>query len=360
MLDASHLAAAGGGINMYLSSLIPQLSQDSEIDLELFYQFFRKKPELFQGIDSTKQHFMKFPSKLLNKLWIKTGTMDISKSYPNIEIFHGTHFSLPAFKTAKKVLHVYDAAYCKNPNLYNVAGQKMNEYGYNFLLKNNVHLADHIISSSQNTSKDLQELFGINEEKISVIPISIEKQPEVNPEFTQKVFDRYQIQKDSYIYYPAGTLEKRKNIHLLLKVFEKSGLDKKLLISGVGERNFPTPHNVKFFRWSLIEERNAVYQNAAYAIYPSLYEGFGIPIIEAMANNCPIACSETTSVGEISKDAALQFNPEDEKSILDAMLQMESEDLRSKLRIQGQEKLKDYSWKNSISQIKDVYKSILK
>ena len=87
---------------------------------------------------------------------------------------------------------------------------------------------------------------------------------------------------------------------------------------------------------------NACYSNARLLVYPSLYEGFGIPILEAFANNCPVACSDSSSLPEVAGDAALYFNPNDEQSIYDSISKISySDQLRNELIIKGKIRLKN-------------------
>ena len=127
------------------------------------------------------------------------------------------------------------------------------------------------------------------------------------------------------------------------------------MISKLGLAN-----DVVYFKGSDIELIN-LYQHANFLIYPSIYEGFGLPVLEAMANDCPVICSDRSSLPEVSNNCALEINCENIKSITDAMDKLfYDNDLRNKLIKLGSENVKNFTWKNTALNTLTVYQKVIK
>ena len=104
---------------------------------------------------------------------------------------------------------------------------------------------------------------------------------------------------------------------------------------------------------------NACYSNARLLVYPSLYEGFGMPILEAFENNCPVVCSDSSSLPEVADDAAFYFNPKDEQSMYDSISKIcYSDQLRNELLIKGKNRVKNFSWKKCAKETLNVYNKL--
>ena len=242
------------------------------------------------------------------------------------------------------------------------------DYGFekiNYPKKKILEKADHIICVSKSTKNDLINIYNIDESKISVTH-------EAHSHLTtnKKNYDSINFLKFPYILY-VGSRWKYKNFSRLLKTLsinKKFLKDFKLVIFGGGKLNnseLKLMQELNLNKEDIIhleggdEILNACYSNARLLVYPSLYEGFGIPILEAFANNCPVVCSDSSSLPEVADDAALYFNPNDEQSIYDSISKISySDQLRNEFIIKGKIRLKNFSWHKCAKETLNIYNKV--
>jgi glycosyltransferase involved in cell wall biosynthesis len=223
--------------------------------------------------------------------------------------------------------------------------------------------ADHLIVISNNTRDDLIEYLSVSPEKITVIPLasSIEKPEEIRDA---------QIRQRPYLLY-VGLRGGVKNFQMLLSSFSHSTIlrsDFDLICVGGGE--FTADELAAFGALSVrgrIKHVHAddlvlasLYLHAALFVYPSLYEGFGLPLLEAMRCGCPIACSNVSSMPEIAGDAAMYFDPSDEEEmrvIMESTVQ--SKETVDLLRTRGYAREKMFSWDRCVSQSAELYRRLV-
>ncbi len=205
-----------------------------------------------------------------------------------------------------------------------------------------------IFTDSRSTADDLKEYYGVHDNRIRVnypglSPISISEKTQI-PKSLRSI-------PQSFIL-TVGKWEPRKNIPLLIDAYQewkKTTPSAPALVivgpDGWGESpvsNDPDIHIVSFVR---DEDLGLLYQNALFFILPSLYEGFGYPILEAMSLNCPVATSNTSSLAEIAKDHALLFDPHSKEEMISSMQRLFQEPtLRTKLSKEGHEYSQTFSW----------------
>ena len=283
----------------------------------------------------------------------------------NFDIFHPTYYDSYFLKYIGKkpfVLTIYDMIHETYPELFSadnkIARQK----------KILAQKADKIIAISENTKKDIIKFIGINEDKILVIHLgnSINRQEnnlKINTDLLKKLPEKYILF--------VGNRASYKNFDnfskALIPLFK---INKKLnaVCAGGGEFsdkeiNFFKTFNItdKFRQYSVNDsDMTLLYKNALVFVFPSLYEGFGLPILEAFNCGCPVAASNRGSLPEIAGNAAAYFNPEDISSITDAINNIIADDgTKEKMKKNGFEQLKKFSWEKTAEKTLDVYNSIL-
>lgn len=223
--------------------------------------------------------------------------------------------------------------------------------------------ADLIIAVSENTKKDIIKLYGIDSKKIKVIYLGnslIASESDLEVKLPEK-----------YILY-IGNRVLYKNFKLFVKaVAPLLRQDKNLsLVCGGGDtfspeeisllKNLSCENRVIYQKIEKDKTLVSLYKNALAFVFPSLYEGFGIPALEAFACGCPAILSNSSSLPEVALDAAEYFSPEDELSIMDAVKKViYDEDKRSELRNKGFERLKYFSWEKMAAETKKVYASLI-
>ena len=283
----------------------------------------------------------------------------------NFDIFHPTYYDSYFLKYIGKkpfVLTIYDMIHETYPELFSadnkIARQK----------KILAQKAEKIIAISENTKKDIIKFIGINEDKIQVIHLgsSINRQEnnlKINTDLLKKLPEKYILF--------VGNRASYKNFDnfskALIPLFK---INKKLnaVCAGGGEFsdkeiNFFKTFNItdKLRQYSVNDyDMTLLYKNALVFVFPSLYEGFGLPILEAFNCGCPVAASNRGSLPEIAGNAAAYFNPEDISSITDAINNIIADDgTKEKMKKNGFEQLKKFSWEKTAEKTLDVYNSIL-
>jgi len=253
----------------------------------------------------------------------------------------------------------------------------MRKRAYQFFVERGIQRSDALIAISSKTEKDIIRLLGENPKRISVAHIDVDPlfRQEISDAMSLKTMKKYHL-RPGYVYCGGG-LEMRKNIDGLLRAYklflEQSKRDSKtkpnfLVISG---RLMPqlspivtdveslvrkldiTPY-VKILGHVPQEFLPALYKNASLFIYPSKYEGFGMPVLEAMCVGTPIAISKTSSLPEVAADAAVYFYPEHERDMASVMRRvLGDKKIREELSRRGKARSKLFSWNSFVKRILD-------
>lgn len=367
-INARYIQRKVTGIEKYILQSLTTLSKkDFQNDYVLFLCNHAPGPK-FNFRNNFKKFVTSFPTRstfariIWEQFWL---SREIKKE--NINLFHGTSFVLPFFKPCKYVLTIYDLSYLYYPESYTF----LNRLYYLLFLKHSIKIADRIIAISEAAKNEIMHEFGVGERKISVIYPSVDEHFGVIRKSTAQIFveQNYLISSPFFIF--VGSLIPRKNLVRIIKAFDKikNNVAHKLIIIGkrgwLYDEIFETVRilnlqNRVVFTNYVSEQDLPLFYNAADAlIFTSLHEGFGIPILEAMACGCPVITSNKSSMPEVAGDAAVLVDPIDIDEIADAMMKIvEDEELRKKLVNKGFERAKLFSWENSAKKLLDVYESV--
>lgn len=279
----------------------------------------------------------------------------------NYDIFHPTYYDPYFLKYLRKkpfVLTVYDMIHEKYPSFFK-RKDKTSEYKYMLCQK-----ANKIIAISNNTKKDLVEIFKIPDSKVEVVYLAGELRKDSNKNIELKL-------PKNYILY-VGNRNGYKNFeHFVKSISPLLIRNKELIILCSGGNHFSDKeealfeklnirNQVLYFKVKSDNEMAKLYENAICFVYPSLYEGFGIPILEAFSCGCPVVLSNTSSFPEVAGDAGMYFDPYDEISIRNAIDKIiNNNNLRDILIKKGYERLNIFSWYITAEKTKNVYESLL-
>lgn len=272
------------------------------------------------------------------------------------DIFHPTYFHPYFLKSVKRrqkpfVLTVHDMTFERYPQDVLIYDRTI---PHKKLLINE---ADHIIAVSENTKRDIVELIGTDPSKISVVHHGY--RPIAEP--SAQLFDRYVL----YVGERKGYKNFLPWLSAIRPIFN---LDPNLKVVCTG--NAFTGAELKLFaKWNIADrlvhisandaQMASLYRHALCFAFPSQYEGFGIPVLEAFANGCPICLSNASSFPEVAGDAAMFFNPNDAQSMQDTLKEiLVSSTLRDELRRKGAERIKEFSLERMVQQTCDVYRKI--
>ncbi len=272
-----------------------------------------------------------------------------------IDVFHSPHFNLPLIRPCATVVTIHDVIYlaCKG-DMRSAVGRLY----YHGMMAASVRLADRVLTDSEYSKSDIVRHLNADPQKIEVI------YPGVDPRFRpvqdkatiESVLSKYRVD-DNYILY-TGIYKPRKNHAGLLRAFHeflKSGYKAKLVIAGPmgdGEENLQTmavqlgiAERVVFAGFVAECDLPALYSAARVYACPSLYEGFGFTVLEAMACGVPVVCSRTTSLPEVAGDAALYADAQHPRQFADALGRAFSgTELRGKLIEKGRQNSLQFRW----------------
>ena len=268
--------------------------------------------------------------------------------------------NIPPLSPKKTIVLIHDLAFKFFPQAYSKFELSLQENA----IKIAKSKASTIVFSSQANYQDFQKFYGKAEAKIAIVPLSY------NSEIFNKSIDEKNAAKKSYPYFlSVGRIEKRKNTLRIVEAFEKfkkiNSTDHKLIL--VGKNGFGHEEVVEKISNSevkndiivlgYVEDKNlpSLYKNATAFIYPSLYEGFGLPALEAMAVGTPVLTSNIPTIKEVTQEAALLVDPEDSDAIAKAMENMVfDENLRKLLISRGLEIIKKFSWEKTAAKFYEL------
>lgn len=229
---------------------------------------------------------------------------------------------------------------------------------HNFLISNAKYFDRKIITVSNFSKKELIEKFKVNPQKIEIIYPGVPSIPKIDRKFIQNTLKKFKINKPYF--YTIGNESSRKNIQNIVGAFElvkKYGLDYYLVITGIKNKNFlKTREKVRkaiILTGKISEkEKYSLYKRAQVFLFPSFYEGFGMPILEAQSVGIPVLTSTTSVLPEVAGKGALFCNPHDIREIAQGMERLANdENLRRELIIKGYDNIKRFSWERSAQKL---------
>jgi len=268
-----------------------------------------------------------------------------------VDKFFATN-ALPIFGRGEMIVTIHDLGFYKNPELYHPLERIYQKMSHAFAIKR----ADKIITISNVTKDDIIEYFPEAKDKIKVIHLGYDKDSFklFSLEDKKKFIDQYDY-PDKYLLY-VGRIENKKNILNLIKAYQKSSRKWPLVLAGrpgnYGYKEIEDLANSKDLKDDVIllgyvSQTNypALLASASAFVFPSKFEGFGLPVLEAMASGVPIICSNIPALQEIASDSVLYFNPNDIEDISKKIeIIFNDQEKRNTLISRGLERAKNFSW----------------
>jgi glycosyltransferase involved in cell wall biosynthesis len=334
------------GVSVYTLKLLEYFQENASADTQ-FEIFLREKP----GISLPKEtKYFRYSIVEGKILWSQIFLPYYLHFKTKIDVFFAPAHYAPRFCPVPIVLTIHDLSFFYYPNEF----RKKDLYQLKNWTEYSIKKAHQIISVSKTTKKDIRKFYDIPEEKISIIYNGFEKHEGDSRHIS---LEQYGTEKNKYILF-VGTLQPRKNIPYLIKGFAKfknTNPDYKLIIVGKQGWLFDDIYaevirlnlekSVLFTGYLADDELIKLYKNAFCLVLPSLYEGFGIPVLEAMSNGCPVIASHSSSLPEIGGDACLYIDPTDIQDLIDKLNDLsDNKELRDSLIKKGSERIKNFSW----------------
>jgi glycosyltransferase involved in cell wall biosynthesis len=351
------------GIGTYIRNLLRQLAR---LDQTTEYVVFCRLEDREQAA-AVGGNFRAVVERAGNYSVAEQIRIPIDVRREGVTLFHAPHYVLPPLITCRSVVTIHDCIHLMFPQY--LPNQLALTYA-----RTSIRLAakraTRVLTVSESSKRDIQRFVDVPADKIDVIYNAYDERFGIEPrdEDVVRVRERYQLEGDFVLY--AGNVKPHKNIERLIEAFDlvrKRGLDHlKLIIIGdeisryAALRRAVHAHQlhkyVRFLGYMPEETLAVMYRLAGVFVFPSLYEGFGLPPLEAMASGTPVVTSNVSSLPEVAGDAAVLVDPYDPASIAGGIERvLTDETLRRDLRTRGLARAKQFSWEASVRRVREIY-----
>ncbi len=281
----------------------------------------------------------------------------------DVDLVHSLASTAPVWGRFRRVVTVHDLIYARFPEAH--AG--IRDKGMKVLVPWAVRRSDRVIADSRSTREDLMQLLGVPAGRIDVVPLGLGAVRQASPLPEREVRARFDL-GERPVLLSLSAKRPHKNLPALLGALARLRSDSRpvLVLPGYataheGElrelaRSLDVGGDVCFPSWVSPEELEGLWGLARVFVFPSLYEGFGLPVLEAMARGVPVACSNASSLPEVAGDAALLFDPRDVAAIASAIRRLLDEPaLAASLRERGLARARDFTWQRTARLTLDCY-----
>ncbi len=277
------------------------------------------------------------------------------------DVYHETGFVPAAMSSVPTVYTIHDLSLITHAKMH----PRERVWFYDFFRKRRMHYADHILTVSEFVRTEICEILSIPIEQVTVVPeASAPHFCQRTPEAIQRVRRNYSLPQ-AYLLF-VGSLEPRKNLPLLIQALQCCKIDIPLVIAGWegwGDKSWidmiqgaGLEERVVFTGYVDDETLACLYSGATAFVYPSLYEGFGLPILEAMSCGCPVVCSNVSSMPEVAGKAAYLINPSDAEELAFAIDHIAGDqDIRCQLIQKGMNRAAEFTWRRTAELTRDVF-----
>ncbi|MBD1999472.1 glycosyltransferase family 4 protein [Leptolyngbya sp. FACHB-541] len=381
VVDATPLLPKPSGVGFYVANLIQALHalQDQEnFQLGIAYQPSLKN--WFRGNlrfpDSIQQypnlHLIPLPVRVLNLLATVPNPLlsYFEQSFELPDIVHGTNYAVYPCQKSLRVMSIYDLTFIKYPNYVNAIVRS-----YASRIQQCLRWTDLVLTISESSKQDIVEHLNISPSRVQVTPLASRYHTNyLSEEMVEKLSHsiNYDFSKPYILF--VSTIEPRKNINVLIGAFnllkQKHKIEHHLILIGQKGWHYkpifaeiersPWNHCIHHLNYLSDELVALFYSKADVFVYPSHYEGFGLPVLEAMTLETPVITSNTSSLPEVAGDAALLVDPNDVADIANAILRVVGDrTLRQELIRKGKEQAKLYSWERTAHETLRAYRSLL-
>jgi glycosyltransferase involved in cell wall biosynthesis len=372
-IDYTAAVNQSAGIGRFVRSLIGALS---DLDGDTSYLLLHAAPNgLVEARFPSGKNFvrreLKFTQRYLDIAWHRLKLpLPVDLITGPVDVFHSPDFVLPPVRRARTLLTVHDLAFLLYPEC---ADESLREY-LERAVPRSVRRADFVVADSENTRNDVICLLGARPERVEVVPGGVDPmfRPVEDEQQLASFRERFELGDQPFIL-SVGVIEPRKNHRLLFQAYEllreRRKVPHRLVV--VGRRGWLWEDAIaqaerSAFRDDIIflgfvpdEDLPTMYSAASVFAFPSLYEGFGLPPLEAMACGTPVVVSKSSSLPEVVGEAGLQVDAQDPDGLAAALeLLILDEPLRADLRRRGIERAATFSWSAAASKLLAVYRKL--
>ena len=361
-IDANPILGERGGVGWYTYHLLKAL-----LDLKEDVEFV-----CYVKPGSLRTGFLKEWETDSRLRWVEAGRLmrPWRGALDRLDLYHGTNFKMQTGGRHGGLVTIYDLWLDQHPEYSTkLLGQRPSFYR----TRRTARRARKVITISESSARDIESLYGLPREHIVVIPcgVSDDFRPASDKTAMTQLRRRLGLTTDRFILFVGGA-DPRKNHQTLLKAYARRLVQLKaysLVLVGDSVHRFGNfMDTIRAYgldgravcagRLSVADLR-VLYSHADLFVFPSVYEGFGMPVLEAMACGAPVITSNTTALPEVAGEAAMLVNPEDAEALAEAILQvLEDAALREKMRAKGFERVKQFIWERAAHQTMAVYREL--
>jgi glycosyltransferase involved in cell wall biosynthesis len=289
-----------------------------------------------------------------------------------LDLYHATHYVLPPYVPARVVVTLHDIIHLLFPEF--LPNRIAFHYARRMILRS-LERGDRVIAVSERTRTDLMDYFGLDGAKIEVVYNGVDERfrGRLDAEDRQALLARMGISGDYLLF--VGNPKPHKNLDRVLEAYSRvreraAGEPPELVCVGAREpevfklrrqaERLGLGERVRFLGFVEDAALPALYQGATLLLYPTLYEGFGLPVAEAMASGTPVVTSSTSALEEIGRGAALLVDPLDVEALADAVLRLLADpDARRELAERGRRRAQRFQWKLAALRTRSIYREVL-
>lgn len=372
-IDYTPAYEQGAGIGRLTRDLIAALAR---LDTETEYRLFVAGAKREQLPTPPGANFVWRPSRLSAEWWARIWQrarlpFPVEAITGAVDLYHATDFVLPPTrKKTRTLLTVHDLTFARAPE---TASPALKTY-LDAVVPRSVARADHVLADSQSTKNDLIDLYHTPPEKITVLLSGADARfkPITNLDARRAVRQKYNLTDRPYIF-AVGTVQPRKNYARLiaaLALLRDSGMDVDLVIAGgkgwlddpiyASIRDHHVEAYVHLIGYADDTDLPTLYSEAVCTATPSIYEGFGFPVLESMKCGTPVVTANVSSLPEVAGDAALMVSPTDIEALAEALRRLITDStLRTRLISAGIARAAQFTWERAASELHSVYTRLL-
>jgi glycosyltransferase involved in cell wall biosynthesis len=359
-----------GGMEIAARELIPVLSSEAPPGMRFTAFINREAAAIGDGPWGSLIPAVTVPVNARNRAqWVlgEQALLPRLAARAGVDLVHSLASTAPLRGRFRRVVTVHDLIYARFPEAHSGIRDK----GMRVLVPAAARRSDRVIVDSQNTREDVMKLLGIPSERVDVVPLGLGARRSVPPLPEREVRARFNLGELSTVLSLSAKRPHKNLLALIGALALIPAADRPMLVLP----GYPTAHEaelrdrtrslglesyVRFPAWISAEELEGLWALARAFIFPSLYEGFGLPILEAMARGVPVACSNASSLPEVAGDAALLFDPHDEAAIARALQRLLGDRAEAeRLCARGLRRVAQFTWERTARGTLESYRRAL-